>query len=150
MRGRFLVFLKDLTGAALHLFSERQNMRETDICLCVDIVCCVLNNLPLENTTSSPPPQKCCFSDRGFPKTPLSRPDCTSARTGLSEQNSRKTLFYKVRLHIKSVFAQQQGTLTIAALCRSSKSVLPYRNTAGKYNFITRNKTPHYAFLILH
>ena len=38
-----------------------------------------------------------------------------------------------VRCHVKSVFAQQQGTLSIAALCRSSKSILPYRNTAGKY-----------------
>ena len=55
-----------------------------------------------------------------------------------------------VRCHVKSVFAQQQGTLTIAALCRSSKSILPYRNTAGKYNFITRNKPPHYAFLPSH
>ena len=55
-----------------------------------------------------------------------------------------------VRCHVKSVFAQQQGTLSIAALCRSSKSILPYRNTAGKYNFITRNKPPHYAILIPH
>ena len=51
--------LKDVTG--------------TEFWLCVSFVSYVLNNLPLENTTFSPPPQKHCFSDRGFPLTPLSQ-----------------------------------------------------------------------------
>ena len=75
----------------------------------------------MENTSSSPPPQKRCFSDRGFPQTLLSHPDCTSARTGLSEQNSRKNAVLQGSApHKKRI----RATIRYADYCRRSESSL--------------------------
>ena len=61
-----------------------------------------------------------------------------------------------MRLHRQDVFVQRQGTAEYrrwseTTSCFSNRFFpAPIKNTAGKYNFITRNKPPHYAFLISH